>query len=209
MSLTLSDFAEASRPGGIKISARKFLDYFGIKGVKRFYYLLIMSFPKRITYKLFSNDKVVYTWISLCEQFESGCINPSVIINKDNGLVATFTNLNYTGLNPVPAIKFTYAKLHLIKNIEISNWQKIATVAIYMRYEKQTVPNAWDDFRPLVPNCFTDKVQDCNNAFNKLNQYSWQCLEMGLKQIKYNPETALYYVNIDPAIIEASRAPGE
>ncbi len=40
-----------------------------------------------------------------------GCINPSIIVNKDKGLIATFTNLTNNGDNPTPVIKISHEKI--------------------------------------------------------------------------------------------------
>jgi hypothetical protein len=204
MSLTLDDSTQATHPGAIRISRRKFLEYNSVSGFSKMYYSIILLVPKRFILRLFKSDQIVYNWIHTCEQFEFGCVNPSVIINKEKGLIATFTNLTSFGDEPTPVIKISVEKLYLIENIALKNGQRISTVALYERDEDDIEADAWKDFFPIVPNCLTNDIAECNNSMEKLNQAAWKCLELGLKQVTSKETPGLYYVDLDKYLVKSS-----
>jgi uncharacterized protein DUF3239 len=200
--ITLDERTLASHPGAIKISIKKFLAYKSIHGLKNIYYRVVLMLPKQYLFLRFKNDKVVDEWIEKTEQFKYGCINPSVIINKNKGIVATYTDLaNSDKAAREPVIKIWKEKLELIDNTYISSGQKVSTVSTYSSDKEDSEANAWANFHPNIPNCFTDDLQQCETAMQQLNEIAWRCLEIGLDQIKDKEALGLYYIEIDEDMV--------
>lgn len=200
MSLITDDSTAASHPGEIIIAADKYLDYRGIKGMGRIYYSLLFRVSDDLLFRRFKHNQVVFDWLLKKEHFKNGCVNPSVVINKDTGLLATFTNLTSTGLHPTPVIKIAAEKLYLVKNISINNGQRLATVALYKRGEDPDA-KAWINFDPKLPNCFTDNTDTCNWAIRRISKNAWKCLELGLDQISTKDQPGLYHVDLDSNLV--------
>lgn len=204
MSIIVDETSEAAFPGHVKIEPIKFLAYFKVTGLRKIYYLLLLSVcPTNVLHRVFKNDAIIIQWIEKVEHFQMGCINPSIIVNKDKGLIATFTNLTNNGDNPTPVIKISHEKLNLIKGREILNGQKNPTVALYLGYDNSEA-TAWKDFEPYIPNCFTNDVNAYNFTLNSVSINAWQCLQLGLEQIDDIEVPGLYYVNIDKDLVNAS-----
>lgn len=201
MAITFDDTSVASHPGEIKISSRKFLDYFGIKGLRRIYYLGVFKMPLNSLNLLMKNNRIVHEWMEKTEQFKFGCLNPSMVIDSDKGIIATYTNLTNDGSVPTSVIKISSEKLHLVVGPKFVNGQKIPSVAFY--YPNQENPNAtsWSDFDPAVPHCFSDNNSACDKLLTRLNEKHWLCLKIGLGQVKNPSEIGLYSVEIDTEIV--------
>lgn len=196
MSLTVDDSTFASQPGAIQISASKYLDYHKYRGVKRMFYGILLTVPKAILFKLFKWDETVYDWIVTCELFTLGCINPAIILNKEKGLVASYTDLTSIGDQATPVVKISVQPLHLIKNMKTKSGQRISTVALYFRDMEHENATAWKDFHPLVPNCFTDDIDACLSCLEKIRPQAWTDLEFALSQIADKEKVGLYYVEM-------------
>lgn len=195
--------AVASLPGEISISLDKFLIYRQISGIKKLFYKFILSKSDAFLEKYFSNNEIVYDWILKKAHFEKGCINASIVIDKQKGLLATFTNLRYGGELDRPTIKITKVDFDLIKNVSIENNQLLPTVALYGP-EYDQFEFVWEDFYPLLPHIFTDNYQEIDNAFNKLNNSDWERLSAGLAQINDIYREGLYPVEISRKLMKAN-----
>lgn len=202
MSYTVDDTTYAAIPGKISISSRKFLEYFDVKGIRKWIYYLILMLPKSFLFTVLKNNTIIYHWISANEHFKFGCVNPAIVLNKEKGLVAVFTNLTNSGNDPTSVIKIYEEKLQLIQE-KVSNGQRICTVAVYYRNPKQADAKAWIDFDPKVPDCFTNDSVVCTQIMNRLSANSWKCLEIGLTQLKEN-KLGLHHLDLDKELVNSS-----
>ncbi len=202
MSITLDDTTQASNPGGIIISKEKFFQYFEITGAKRALYNLIFKLSKSTLYRLFEGNNTVRAWIHTSEHLEFGCTNPSVIINPQKGLIATFTNLTSIGNKPTPVIKISREKLHLIQDKELKDGIRIASIALYYRGEPDA--KAWADFDPIVPHCFCTDTRPCDKKTESIHPNAWKCLETGLHQIENKEKAGLYYITLDKQLVNSA-----
>lgn len=204
MAITYDETAVASHPGDITISPQKFLDYYNIKGLKRFYYLMLFKLPMEFLGKVMRNNSVVYEWIGRTEQFRFGCLNPSIVIDPERGLIATYTNLTNNGGMPTSVIKITSEKLYLIEGMKFIKGQKIPSVAMYYQSKEDPSATSWVDFDPRVPHCFSEDISLCNKLLDRLNKNNWLCVKIGLEQIQNKDEVGLYSVKIDPDIVNGT-----
>lgn len=204
MSITCDDSTVASSPGNVIISPSKFLDYYSVKGMRRIMFSILFKIPLKLLNRIAGNNEIVHQWIAKTEQFQFGCLNPSIILNVETGLIATYTNLTNNGGKINSVVKISNEKLHLIKQRELKNGQRIPSVAIYYRNVEKPNSNSWKDFSPLVPNCFTDNFIECDNLLKRLNENHWTCLNIGLEQIEDKTKIGLYKVSIIPEIENAA-----
>jgi len=204
MAITYDDSTVASHPGQTRISSGKFFNYYGVTGFQRLYYSVVFKMSFKTLQRLMRNNRIVYEWTAKSEQFKFGCLNPSVIIDVEKGIIATYTNLTNNGSEPTSVIKISIEKLHLIEGKDLSIGQKIPSVAIYHRKPDSLAINAWDDFDPRVPYCFSEDVHNCDKLLKRLNDNHWRCITIGLEQIDDKKKPGLYYVKIDPEIANAA-----
>jgi hypothetical protein len=198
MKYTVDDTTVASIPGGIPVSLEKFMRYYDIDGWQGLKLRLISLLPKATIHRIFKNWLPALLWLRINEQFMYGCINPAIVIHKDQGLMAVFTNLTSVGNNPTPVIKIYKERLDLIKfPDEIYNGLRLATVSLYEKNMDDPYATSWIDFSPLLSNCFTDDSALCNKALQSISAVSWQCLETGLKQVSEKDKEGLYHVELD------------
>lgn len=116
---TVDETTQASTPGQIQISKNKYLDYLKLSGLKRLKYYILLGLPQYVLFKLFQSNKIVFDFVQKSEQFKYGCLNPTIVINKDTGLIATFTNLTSLGDDITPVVKISQEPLELITNLQI------------------------------------------------------------------------------------------
>lgn len=191
---TVDEDTQASTPGEVAVSKEKFLNYHDLKGLARKKYAFLLSLPLTVLHKRFSGDPVVYDFIQKTEQFRAGCLNPSIIINKAKGIIATYTDLTANGEVPTPVIKISKERLELVTNIKILTGQRLPSVSIYFGRPSES-PDAWDDFDPRVVNCFTDDLIAYAWQMQRLAEEDWKMLEEGLSQINDLEALGLYYLN--------------
>ena len=194
MSFTVDDNTVASSPGAVEISKNKFLDYFGFKGISWLRYSILLSLKESYLYKSFGDDKIVFKFIGLKEQFRYGCLNPTVVVNSERGLIATHTNLAMTESVSVPVIKISKEPLHLIKNIKVTDGQQLPTVSLYQRNMEDDNALSWKDFDPKIVNCFTDSIDDYNRLLTNLSKEQWFELYRGLATIEDKLKEGLYFL---------------
>ena len=195
MSLIVGDSAKASRPGEINIDPGKFLDYFDVGGVKKIYYLsLFKILSNEVLIRRFENDTVIHNYIEKVEHFQLGCVNPSVVVNKSKGIIATYTNLANNSGAFVPVIKVTQERLDLVRNMPVFDGKKIATVSLYMGYEDQE-QDAWFDFEPYLPNCFTDDLSAYRHCFDRMEKKDWDNLDEAIGLLENPEDPGLYYIS--------------
>lgn len=200
----MDDDTRAAIPGGIKISSKKYLDYIGIKGVSRLKYNLLLLNSNDFLFKNFANDEIIYDYLQTSDHFKFGCVNPSIILNTAEGHIATFTSLTSYGDCPTPVIKISKEPLHLIRNVFLQNGQKAGTVSLYFRNPDDDSAPVWIDFDPKLALNFTEDIQACEALKNRNSAAAWECLEIGLAQIKDSTKTGLYAVDVDPKLIKSA-----
>ena len=194
----------ASHPGKTKISSKKFLDYHNVRGLRRAFYAFIFKKPQDQLDKYPRFFRLIEEWKLAEIQFEYGCLNPSMIIDIDKGLIATFTNLTNNGSDPTPVVKISQQKLHLIQDKRLYVGQKIPSVSLYFRSLKEPEGNAWGDFEPLLPHYFSESMSECDDLLNRLNDKQWKCLEFGLEQVQTPTQTGLYHVVLDAKLVNTA-----
>lgn len=204
MKYTVDNESRASQPGNIEILKTKYLDYMRIKGIQRFIYGLLFTLPESVLFKMFGWNSVVYNYINKQEQFRYGCLNPAIVLNKEKGLIAVFTNLTSFGEEITPVIKISEEPLYLIKNVTIETGQKLPTVSLYLRNPDNLYATVWMDFVPKIANCFTDDTVACNKLLSRVPENGWICLEMGLKQINTPEQTGLYHIQLEKELVKNS-----
>ncbi len=203
-SLTLDNTTSASIRAKINISQNLFLNYIEIKGIQKIIYSQLLKIPYKLLHKLFKNNEIVNNWISTKEHLDYGCLNSSIIINKEKGIIATFTNLTSYGDIPTPVIKIHTVRLDLFKAVPLKNGDRIPTVSLYYRDEENPNASAWADFEPLFTGTFSNKAYDFVHTLNKLNDSNWECLELGLEQIEDKEDEGLYYITLDDDLVNNS-----
>ena len=175
-----------------------------MKGVARWKYTLLLGLPAKMLYKFFRSDDIVLEFIYKLEQFRYGCLNPSIVINKEKGLIATFTSLTAYGEDTVPVIKISKEPLHLITNTSVSTGQRLPTVAVYERDQEDEDAPAWVDFYPKIANCFTNDLKACNRLLSRVSEQGWQCLAEGLAQLDDLETPGLYYIELDDELVRSA-----
>jgi hypothetical protein len=196
MALTYDDTTTASLPGGIVIDKSKFLNYYNLRGLKRYYYSFILNSNLGKLNSKYPKDRVVQKWINLNEHFLYGCANPSIIINKSRGIYASYTDLTNDGGESTPVIKIIQLNNSSFKNLELNDNDKTVSVAMYFRKIEDVNARAWSDFEPLLPELFSvDKIA-CKMLQKKIKTPAWECLKIGLLQIENAEIPGLYHLKI-------------
>lgn len=201
---TVDSNSEAASPGQIEISKSKYLDYAKLNGIERIKYNLLFSLSSDFLFKWLGANKLVFDYIKKKEQFRYGCINPTIVVDKSKGLIATFTNLSSNGYDIVPVVKISKEPLELIRNIEVLDGQKLPTVALYLRNTEDEFARAWVDFTPKIVNCFTDDLTVCNEVLSRVSSKAWECLELGLVQVINKTHEGLHYVKMDKKLVQSA-----
>jgi Protein of unknown function (DUF3239) len=204
MSYFVDPSTQASTPGHLLISSSKYIAYRRLKGIKKNWYSVILLLPEVWLKAFLLKDEVVHDFLLKQEHFQLGCINPAVVINAKEGLIATFTNLSFVEHETWPVIKISQEPLDLISKTEIKDGARLATVALYYRNRSDEHTTAWADFDPKVAGCFTDDDDKCAGMMTEIRGNAWKCLELGLRQIPQKDKIGLYHLNLDSDLVSDS-----
>jgi hypothetical protein len=204
MSLTVDDTTYASNAGGITISLDKYLEYYGIRGYQKLALKAFSRLPDRGIKELVSSQGLFYNWISRCEHFKYGCINPCVVIDPKMAIVAAFTSLTAVGEIATPVIKIFKERLDLIKDRKVHVGDRLSSVALYERDRGNPTSPNWKDFLPMVPDCFSDDASACRAALRSISELAWRCLFEGLEQIDDKTRPGLYRIDLPNAMVKAA-----
>ncbi len=201
MKHTVDNSTVASNPGLIEISTKKYFDYIRMSGMSRFLFSVLFCLPEKFLFKLFGSNRVVFDYVQMREQFRYGCLNPTVVIDEENNLIATFTSLTATGNKPTPVVKISKEPLDQLSNISTENGQRLPTVALYLQDPKNMNAAAWMDFDPKIANCFSDNRIQCEELLQRISENAWLSLELALKQIDSPYKVGLYPVQLDDELV--------
>ena len=204
MSYFVDPNSEASTPGYLQISRSKYIAYRRLKGIGKAWYSVLLLLPRPWLKALLIKDDVVYDFLLKQEHFQLGCINPTLVINAQQGLIATYSNLSFVEHETWPVIKISQEPLDLVKNVEIRDGKRLASVALYYRSKSGGPATAWTDFDPKVANCFTNDENKCVSMLSEINGNAWKCLELGLKQIPEKNKIGLYHLDLDKDLVSNS-----
>ncbi len=202
MALTFDDSTIAAMPGGISIDKSKFLSYYKVRGLWKLYYSNILNKNLELLNEKYPKNAIVQEWIHLNEHFQFGCANPALIINKQKGIYAAYTDLTNDGGTSTPVIKIVQLKNNLIKKLDLNDLDKSVSVAMYYQKLEEMNSRAWNDFNPLLPELFTKDKSSCQKLKEKIKDEAWKCLDIGLSQIENKELPGLYHVKIAPDLTQ-------
>ncbi len=127
--------------------------------------------------------KQVRDWIRLREHLYYGCLNAAVVLDAEQMLVATYTNLRASGDRPVPVIKVVRERLNVVRWRRFNRGERVATVAVYRGLEVDWAGARWRDFSPIVVDCLTNDPAASRRAMEDIPAEDWAALERGLSLI--------------------------
>jgi len=162
---------------------------------------LVYSLLTHSTSFICKYNSTVYLFVNTKEKFKSGCINPTIVLDKNRSLLAVFTSLTTSGTISFPVIKIYKEKLNLINKVQLENGTKLGSIALYSRPANEPYPAAWADFHPQVPNCFTDDYNKCEKIIESIKKEAWEALFLGIQQIE-KIEEGLYKVELDNDLVQ-------
>ena len=192
---TLNDSTYASVPGRLTVSRERYVHYYGTQlGPSK-----LLELSTFIPYSFSRVTRILYGrvrhWVRIQEHFRHGCLCPSVVIDKDANLVATFTNLIAANVASVPVIRVTHERLDLIPHKTV-NGTRLVSVALFQSTKESLALGRWSDFSPIVAETLVEDTNACNAAFARLSDWAWLALDMGVKQLKTGVKVGLYSVEV-------------
>lgn len=204
MAITYDDTTIASLPGNIQIDKIKFLSYYHFKGIRKIYYSLVLNFKLENLNKIFPKNILVQKWIELNEHFQFGCANPSMIINKNQGIYATYTDLTNDGGNSTPVIKIVQLNNSRLNNLGYNNNDTIVTISMYYKRKDDLNTRSWSDFEPLIPDLYTENTNSVKTLKLAIKNSAWECLKIGLTQIDNLENPGLYNIELSNVITQSA-----
>lgn len=198
----IDDFeaAQASLPGKLEIAGPEYARYFAGRTedpmITRIYFRVGSILPAWLAwlpqFGLFSKH-----WRAIQRQFMWGCLNPAVVVDEEQSLIAVYTDLANEGDRSVPVVKVLKEQLGLIRHERITNGSTLAAVATY-RGDFGT--GRWEDFFPIVVDCIVDDPTACRQARDRIDGGDWASLENALAQLPHQLSEGLYEVEATEAM---------
>jgi len=187
--------AGAETPGELTISRSRFAKYVGRDFIDVAIYWGCSFLPK-FAYKIPYFGRRAFHWAQLGEIFLGGCLVPAVVIDADQGYVAVFSSLTANGNRPTPVIKVIPEGLHLITSTPGKNGTTFAAVSTYRATPESMARGQWNDFFPIVVDCFVDDPDDCEEAKRRITKDYWDALRISLNRLGTLREPGLYHVDL-------------
>jgi hypothetical protein len=194
--LTLNNRAFASNPGRMTVNPLRYaVSYplFPILWGVIPLFLLVLGIVHPIFFvgaAVMGAFYVLY-WVRVFNHFGCGCVNPSMIVDAERGLVATFTDLTCIPPNRAPVIKIQREPMNRLL-FPCQNGQPLASVALY----RGTGNSAhWDNFYPRLVECATADPAVIQQTLQSIPQEEWNALHVGLSRLPRPFEPGLYMLD--------------
>ncbi|HWB05989.1 MAG TPA: DUF3239 domain-containing protein [Verrucomicrobiales bacterium] len=169
---TIDNSTQASNPGSLTVSRQEYARYYGGNLFGRMA-MLGLSYLPVVNF---------LGWIRFSEHFRHGDTNPAVVINKDTGLVACYTDLDTAMRSRFHVIKLFKAKLHLANRL-VQNGTTMAAVSLYYGTGEDRARGRWRGFCPILADCVAMDSQQSQSVKAKIPPSHWKALDMGLRQL--------------------------
>jgi hypothetical protein len=193
---TLNDSSYASIPGKLIVSRKRYVRYYeALLGPRK-----LLELSTFIPYTFSMVTRILYRrvrhWVRTQEHLQHGCLCPSVVIDHDAGLVATFTNLIAADVASVPVIRITRERLDMIPQEKAIHGTRLVSVALFSSTPESLALGRWSDFSPIVAETLIEDTEACDAAFARLSDLAWLALDMGVKQLSPGAGVGLYPVEV-------------
>jgi hypothetical protein len=139
-------------------------------------------------------------WLRTREHLQSGCLCPSIIVDREQCLVATFTNLNARGERSIPALWITTEPLHLLPRALTEEGTQLAFVCLFSGTKMSIEVGYWDDFSPQLVDGLVDDPAACAAARARFKPLAWTALLMGVAKLKGHHTLGLHRVSVPHAV---------
>ncbi|MBK8476293.1 MAG: DUF3239 domain-containing protein [Opitutaceae bacterium] len=193
---TLDPRAEAKIPGQLAPARRKFARYYGHTPMEMALLCLGSFLPLWGAPPVLGMKACAWRWLRTREHLQFGCLCPSMIVDREQQLVATFTNLNARGERSIPAIQITAEPLHLLPRSLAEEGTQLASACLFTGTEKSFDVGYWDDFTPLLVDCLVSDQAACTAARGRLKRLAWTALMMGVAELKGHHSIGLHRVSV-------------
>jgi hypothetical protein len=121
-----------------------------------------------------------FYWFSWSRTMVYGCVNPGIVVDAEEGLVAVATNLDCGAGIPFHVIKIVKQPLHRIPDGLPQKGHRVATVASYSGDPKQ---GHWQTFSPCVVGCMNPDPKVSKRVLKSISNEDWEELLLGLKEV--------------------------
>lgn len=193
---TLDDSALASNPGGISVDVLCWIRHYP-KWPMIFLGALVLGVVLanwlHASMWLLVGLVLVKGWLywqRVSEHFKYGCITPAVVISSNPLIIAVSTDLT-KGSDEYPAIKIIEVSIGLVNGEAPKIGKKLVVISLYGGSDDLPY---WEDFDPQLIDCATNDADIIQAAMESIEDYEWQDLKSGLKQVPRPLECGLFYV---------------
>jgi hypothetical protein len=193
------DSVRASLPSELELSRLRYARYLG-KSTPEVAFLLACTWLPSSWRTLPLLGPAIGEWSNQQFRLKEGCLNPAVVLNAEDRLVAVFTNLTADGGRPTPVIKVIRERIHLATNV-LTTGTRVAAAATYYSWKS----GRWSDFKPVVVDCLVSRPDQAEAAKARLKPTAWDCLDAAVRMLGGNrPALGLYPVDLpDEMVSEA------
>ena len=132
-----------------------------------------------------------FYWYAIYSGFRYGCVNPAVVVSREDRLIAVFTDLT-TGRGDYPVIKVLHHPLSLMSSVDPRVGTRLATIATYRGDDEE---RHWRDFHPHAVNCVTTDGSEIRRVLQSIPAEDWDSLQRGLQQVPRPFKPGLYFVD--------------
>jgi hypothetical protein len=197
---TLDNSTIAAIPGELAVSRQRYARYFSRSVGGKCYRLFCTCLPW-IGRRLPWLGDSVFHWTQTKEHLRHGCLNPAVVLDSTQGLIAVFTSLTAVGDKPTPVVKILRERLDLIDPSRVKNGGRFAAASIYSRTQASWAQGRWSDFWPIVIDCLVDDRTSCKDAVARIKPLAWKALELALQKMDNRRKEGLFYVDVPDEIV--------
>jgi hypothetical protein len=142
-------------------------------------------------------------WMYRKAHLRLGALAPSVVVDRDTGVVASFTDLDATSSQPVPVIKLKHERLDLMPESAREPGTRLVSVCVYEETEESMSAGRWSDFDPVTAESVVRDAAACERTKARLSTANWQALELGMAQLQGVRAPGIYAVNLPVELVEA------
>jgi hypothetical protein len=143
----------------------------------------------------------VHHWTQISEVLQQGCLNPAIVLDAGQGLVAVFTNLSNCEQFAKPVVRIIQERLHLIDGGAPPAGTRLAAACVYWRKDPGPPDADWDDFSAIVVDCLVGDPGKCREAQGRIKPMAWKALDASVASLPRRDEPGLFPATVPSVLV--------
>ncbi len=202
MPITFDEKQKAINPGKLKISLVKYFTYYKQRNTKILIILLIIIASSYFFHHLilllliFLLRSTLFHIHNVKELFFQGAIVPAMLFDKENGLIAVYSDMSRDPEKSYPVVMVQPEQFESLRDEDLEEGSLFPAVLMNILDKSDPQSDQWLDFFTVAVPCFVSNNEEIKRAYDSIKPEAWKALKEGTEKLE-GKEANMYPVIID------------